>query len=263
MPIALLYHDVSPAGQDDASGFPGPGAARYKLTPSEFGNHLTALKQVATAPTLTRLDNGQSADTGWLLTFDDGGASALEPIADQLEARGWRGWFFITTNFIGTSGFLSADAIRDLDQRGHIIGSHSCSHPRRMSCCSPVELRNEWTRSRCVLENILGAPVTSASVPGGFYSKSVAAAAEHAGLTTLFTSEPTVRDDQVGRCRVYGRFTVYRGMTADAAAALLRSPWPRWRQACWWSTKKLAKQLAGETYIRLRERFWRRAYAAS
>jgi hypothetical protein len=40
MPINLLYHDVTPAGADEASGFAGPGAARYKLTPNEFTRHL-------------------------------------------------------------------------------------------------------------------------------------------------------------------------------------------------------------------------------
>jgi len=77
---------------------------------------------------------------------------------------------------------LPAEQIRDLHQRGHIIGSHSCSHPKRMSFCSRAELLQEWGRSCEILAGILGAPVTVASVPGGFYSRAVAEAAAEAGI---------------------------------------------------------------------------------
>ena len=50
MPIAILYHDVVEPGGDDASGFPGPGAARYKLTRSEFAGHLEALAATCVFP---------------------------------------------------------------------------------------------------------------------------------------------------------------------------------------------------------------------
>ena len=42
MAVTLLYHDVVPHGHDDASGLPGPGAARYKLTPDQFSAQVKA-----------------------------------------------------------------------------------------------------------------------------------------------------------------------------------------------------------------------------
>lgn len=262
MPVALLYHDVTPAGQEDVSGFPGAGAARYKLTPEDYAAHLDAISQATTlaplacAPTL----HGKSQD--WMMTFDDGGTSSIHPIADELEERGWRGWFFITTDRLDTPGFLTRSELRELYQRGHLIGSHSCSHPLRLSHCSPEQQLAEWRNSRLELESILGTAITCGSVPGGFFSRNVAQAADDAGLRLLFTSEPQATPYVLGNCQIQGRFTVYRGMTPASAAALLQSPWPRWRQSAWWTTKKLAKSLGGETYIRLRERFWRQAYAA-
>lgn len=261
MPVVLLYHDVTPTGQEDQSGFPGAGAARYKLNPAEFTAHLDAIASVRdTAPRAYAPTPSNCSD--WLITFDDGGSSSLNPIADQLEARGWRGWFFITTDCLDMPGFLTRAQLRDLHRRGHLVGSHSCSHPLRLSHCSPDQQFVEWHNSRLELEAILGASVTCGSVPGGFFSRSVVQAADRAGIKLLFTSEPMTAPQLIGDCLIQGRFTVYRGMTPNAAAALLRSPWPRWRQSAWWTTKKLAKSLGGESYIRLRERFWRQAYAA-
>ncbi|HUQ72809.1 MAG TPA: polysaccharide deacetylase family protein [Planctomycetaceae bacterium] len=247
MTIALMYHDVTAPGHEDASGFAGPGAARYKLDHAEFDRHLERLAKIGPEPCL--------------LTFDDGGVSAATDIADRLESRGWHGWFFITTDRIDTPAFLSKSQLRDLHQRGHVIGSHSCSHPLRMSYCPPTQLFDEWSRSRRVLEDILGAAVQTASVPGGFYSSQVGQAASLAGLTQLFTSEPTTRSWMIDRCTVHGRFTVYRGMSATDAAALVSSPLRRARQAGLWTAKKLAKQLGGTAYIHVRERLFRRAYA--
>lgn len=259
MPIVLLYHDVTPAGQDDLSGFPGPGAARYKLDPDEFRAHLDAIQCAAPMPPATCAIHGPTSKRAWMLTFDDGGASSVHPIADMLEERGW---FFITTDRLDTPGFLTRSQLQDLYRRGHLIGSHSCSHPLRLSHCSPETQLTEWRDSRLELESILGCSITTASVPGGFSSTGVAESAAKAGIRLLFTSEPMTSPQQSGGCTIQGRFTVYRGMTPSSAAALLRSPWPRWRQSAWWKTKKLAKSVGGEAYIHLRERFWRHAYAA-
>ncbi|MDZ4689193.1 MAG: polysaccharide deacetylase family protein, partial [Planctomycetaceae bacterium] len=167
----------------------------------------------------------------------------------------------ITTDRLDTPAFLSKSQLRDLHQRGHVLGSHSCSHPLRMSHCAPTQLFDEWSRSRRVLEDILGTAVQTASVPGGFYSPQVGQAAALAGLTQLFTSEPTTRSWTIDRCTVHGRFTVYRGMSAADAAALVSSPLRRARQAGLWTAKKLAKQLGGTAYLNVRERLFRRAYA--
>ncbi len=195
-----------------------------------------------------------SGPASWLLTFDDGGASTLEPTADLLEKHGWRGFFFVTTDRIGDSTFLNAGQVRELRRRGHVIGSHSCSHPERMSACSRDRLLDEWRRSREKLEDILGEPVRTASVPGGFYSRTVAETAEKAGYTLLFNSEPTTGVATVGGCLVVGRCTVYRGMSAQAAARLITGRLARWRQTLAWNVKKVAKVVGGGVYLALRRR---------
>lgn len=259
MSINLLYHDVTSAGDDDASGFAGPGAARYKLTRQEFTDHLDQVARVAPRP--PRADERFPGSPGdWTLTFDDGGVSAITVIADELEQRGWRGWFFVATDFIDRPTFCTPAQLRDLDRRGHVIGSHSCSHPERISACPPDQIQDEWLRSCGRLAGILGHPVRSGSVPGGFYSRTVARAAARAGIELLFTSEPTTQDFFVDRCRILGRYNVYRGMSAGDAALLMTSPLRRWRQASFWNIKKAAKTVAGPLYRSLRQRLLSRAY---
>jgi peptidoglycan/xylan/chitin deacetylase (PgdA/CDA1 family) len=239
MPTVLLYHDVVEPGRESDSGFQGAGADHYKLTRGQFAAHLDAIAQ-GPPP---------------LLTFDDGGLSALTPTADLLEAHGWRGWFFLSTGWLGRPGFLQPEQVRELRRRGHHVGSHSDTHPERLSACPRAVILDEWRRSRAVLEDLLGEAVTTASVPGGFYSRTVAETAAEAGLTTLFTSEPTSREWTVAGCRMLGRYTVVRHTSANEAVALgLGRWWPCRRQALLWQAKKAAKALGGRFYLRLRER---------
>jgi peptidoglycan/xylan/chitin deacetylase (PgdA/CDA1 family) len=252
--ISLLYHDVVERGRDDDSGFPGRGPARYKLELPEFDRHLDAIaRAVPRAPVLVpELDERADGARPWLLTFDDGGASALTA-ADSLARHGWRAHFFVTVDRIGSPAFLDADGVRALAELGHSVGSHSCSHPERMSKCTHEELLYEWGRSTEVLGELLGRKVTIASVPAGWYSRRVAQAAAEVGIEALFTSEPVAAAHQVDGCRVLGRFTIQRGVPAAHAAAIASGrPVPRFRQFAAWNARKVAKAVGGETYLRLR-----------
>jgi peptidoglycan/xylan/chitin deacetylase (PgdA/CDA1 family) len=266
MPLVLLYHDVVD-GDFDTSGFPGGDAARYKLERREFTAHLDAIAAAAPGPPtklspFTQREPGGDHPVGaWLLTFDDGGVSAAPEIADELERRGWRGHFFVTVDYIGRPGFVDRAQIRDLARRGHVIGSHSCSHPTRMAACSRSRMLEEWTRSREELSDILSGPVTTASVPGGYYSRAVAETAAEAGLAQLFNSEPTTRTRHVESCQVFGRYTIYRGMTAPMAAALVAGKSSALlKQAIAWKSKKVLKALGGGMYVGVRRALLHRVY---
>ena len=237
---ALMYHDLVAAGSEDDSGFAGRDAALYKVTPAAFAEHMDAIRQ--SVPALH----------GPRITFDDGGKSGLAA-AGMLEARGLRGHFFVTTNYIGTRGFLTEHDIRDLAHRGHAIGSHSCSHPLRMGHCPWTQLLDEWQRSRSILEEIIGGEVRSASVPGGDFTPQVAEAAAKCGLTTLFTSEPTHELRYAFGITLIGRFAIQKWTTAATAAALAAEEWlPCARQAVLWNAKKLTKRVGGERYLQIR-----------
>jgi peptidoglycan/xylan/chitin deacetylase (PgdA/CDA1 family) len=248
---SIMYHDVVENGDFASSGFPGEGANVYKLRREDFDRHLQAIASVAPAITTVR-DLAGSAPV--LLTFDDGGASFHHPIADLLEARGWRGHFFITTGRIGTPGFLAAPDIRDLHRRGHIVGSHSVSHPTRMAALTRAELDREWSASIAHLSDLTGERVTAASVPGGYYSHEVGRSAAAAGIGALFTSEPTSVISKLDGCLVLGRYVVQRDMEpAWSAGFATGNPARCWRQAGLWKVKRIAKSLGGTAYLKARQ----------
>lgn len=244
----LMYHDIAPRGQRDTVGFPGRLAARYKLEPQAFEAHLDAV--AATGARVGTLDRAGQAPAV-ALTFDDGGASA--PLAAAaLERRGWRGQFFVTSSRIGTAGFMSGDQLRELSARGHVIGSHSHSHPTYMGRLTRAQLDEEWARSRARLTHELGAAPRTASVPGGFLSDAVIEASAAAGYEVLFTSEPSARVADRG-LQLRGRYTIWASTPARVAAAYAEGD----RLACgrlWleWNAKKLAKSLSPAAYQALR-----------
>lgn len=256
----LLYHDVLGDPRSPKSGFTGADAQIYKLDLTTFEMHLAAIAGVARdvfagAPEMLPVMLRRPGFV--LLSFDDGGASAWPVTAEALERHGWRGLFFVTTDLIGTEGFVGEDAIRALARAGHVVGSHSRTHPARMATLGTEELRREWRDSRHRLEAIIGGAVLTASVPGGYYSKSVAKAASDCGYGLLFTSEPRRSPWNACGLLVSGRFSVVHDTPPRFAARLATGDTVTCaRQTFGWSAKKVVKALGGQTWLEFRKRYW-------
>lgn len=263
--LGLEYHDVIAGGEFDASGFPGASSASYKLPVRDFTAHLDAIR--ASGAPVRRVD--RVGDAGWgatplFLTFDDGGAAALSETAPLLESYGWPGHFFIVTGRVGTAGFLDAAGIREIHRRGHLVGSHSCTHPLRFSGLSVHDMIREWKESRSALEEALQAEVTVASIPGGYYRRPAARAAAEAGYRVLFTSEPTTRVWKVDDCLVLGRYSLRRASPPALVTALVTGEGiARGRQWATWNAKKVIKAAGGRVYIALREVVFERAHGGA
>jgi peptidoglycan/xylan/chitin deacetylase (PgdA/CDA1 family) len=264
--ISLIYHDAIEGGANESSGFNWPDAALYKLEVGVFDEHLQAIARVCERPAVISdiLSAGLSPTSSprkWMITFDDGGVSAYTHIAERLEELGWRGHFFIATDYIGAKGFMDRAQIRELRRRGHAIGSHSCSHPLRMASCGLRQIEREWSVSVALLSDLLGERVDLASIPGGQYSRRVAEAAAQAGIRSLFTSEPTIRRRQIAGCLTLGRYAIQRWTSPRTAAAIASGKVvPRARQALLWLAKKMAKAAWGERYLKFRESLARRRH---
>jgi peptidoglycan/xylan/chitin deacetylase (PgdA/CDA1 family) len=252
--LSIAYHDI---GEDWLAHRQDPrGAANvYRLGRPAFQAHLQSIIDRGAAQRVRTLGRPQHciSPVPVLLTFDDGAETAYLIAAEELERHGWRGHFFVVTKWIGRPGFLDVEQIRSLHARGHVIGSHTHSHPRRMSELEWADMLWEWSESCAALSDILGEPVTVASVANGFYSRRVAEAAAAAGIEILFNSEPTPDVDIVDGTLVLGRYSVHRkthpGFSGAVAAGKL---WPRWRQAQCWQFKKMLKSVAGRPYASIR-----------
>jgi peptidoglycan/xylan/chitin deacetylase (PgdA/CDA1 family) len=243
---SLLYHDV--VADPRASGFDRPGAYDYKLKPDRFTRHLDRLEEGgADVTTVSEVDWSASGHRV-LLTFDDGGSSALT-IGDELARRGWRGHFFMTTARIGDRGFLKPEDLRELHGMGHLIGSHSHSHPDVFRRQTHDEMLAEWSRSRAALEDVLATSCTLASVPGGDVSNAVYRAAQDAGFLHLFTSRPSSRPRRHGSMWILGRVCA----RADTSAATV-SAWAQDRriapEAFRYHVKAMVKRVVAPIYDR-------------
>jgi peptidoglycan/xylan/chitin deacetylase (PgdA/CDA1 family) len=250
---SLMYHEVT----DDptASGFQRPGAIAYKHSTAVFAEHLTRIAGAPSAPGLVVDVDFDRPSHSLLLTFDDGGRSALTA-AELLARYGWRGHFFIVTSLTGSRPFLDAAGIRMLHSAGHLIGSHSHTHPNIFRAQSPARMVEEWRISCDTIAQILGEPCVAASVPGGDISRRVLESASTAGLRYLFTSEPWLVPRRVGDCWILGRYSVKASTAAARVAELAR--FQGWTRAL---VRRRLKVLATSAlpplyrlYIRLRTR---------
>ena len=236
---SLGYHDVT----DDpfASGFQRAGARPFKHTVAGFTRDLDALAGVSNAPQLVTDIDLSAPGRHLLLTFDDGGRSALD-IGDALCARGWRGHFFIVSNLLGARTFLAAADIRHLRSCGHLIGSHSHTHPDIFNALSPRRMLEEWHTSADTLSQVLGERCATAAVPGGDISPQVLESAAAAGLRALFTSEPWVVPRRVHGCWILGRYIVKASTPSSRIAAL--AAFHGWRGALFVRRAKVAARVA-------------------
>lgn len=184
---AFGYHEVT--DHPEESGFQRPRAVLYKHPVRTFKAHLDAIAAAGTPPELVHeIDFGGAGDH-LVLTFDDGGRSASR-ISDELVRRGWRGHFLVVTGLSGQPTFLDRAGVLALRRAGHVVGSHSHSHPevfRRLSMSAMLE---QWRTSCDRLAQWLGEGCAVASVPGGEISDAVLESAQRSGIEYLFTSEP-------------------------------------------------------------------------
>ena len=247
--FSLSYHDVVTKGDFETSGNRRAGAEIYKLDRDVFQSHMAAIAGSQVRACTEPWGTGVPV----FLTFDDGGASALW-IADDLERRGWRGHFFIVTDWMGKAGFAGKGEIRELSDRGHVVGTHSRSHPDRISVLGTEQIRREWSASAGILSDIIGSAVRVASVPGGFYSGDVGRQAVETGLDFIFTSQPVSATAQLNGGLVLGRYSVQRGTTMASVRSYcgLAGPLARWEQALMWKVKGFAKTAGGESYLKMR-----------
>jgi len=121
------------------------------------------------------------------ISFDDGNLSDLSVAAPLLAEKGLSATFFVLGGRIGWTDFLSKPDIRELDRLGMTIGSHGMDHVHWPSV-DDAALDRELSRSKSLLEDILGKPVPDAAVPFGDFDGRSLRRALGAGYRKVYTS---------------------------------------------------------------------------
>ena len=164
----LMYHQL------------GTPTSRYTVSYWAFEQHLIWLRDQGFTPiTISEAYAGMFGDANLpehpiMITFDDG-AQSQWAAADILDSYGYRGVFFVHPG-----GELTPEQLRDLDRRGHEIGSHSIGHPY-LTLVSDDQLSYETGGSRDALSAILGKPVDYFAYPFGDWDERVTSFVAAAG----------------------------------------------------------------------------------
>lgn len=102
-----------------------------------------------------------------ILTFDDGFEDNYLYIYPILEKYNFKATFFLTTDLVGTSPFISWNQVREMSARGMFFEAHTCTHANLVNLTF-AEAKYEIRNSKKVIEDKIGKPVNFFSYP---YSK--------------------------------------------------------------------------------------------
>lgn len=243
--IVLMYHDVFIRDVKE-SGFQTVGAIPYKVCVGNFESHVKNIYKYC---------KDKDIDTSSIIfTFDDGGVSFATVIPDILEKYGFKGVFFISTKYIGTTGFLTESQIKELSVRGHVIGAHSHTHPAFCDAAkmSFEELRYEWQTSIDILNNILGYKINSVSLPNGYSSEFILDSLEELGISNVYTSTPTTHIMKRRSLSIIGRYDVQNKTTLGQVMCIVNCPLVRIGYQLKNEILLMAKKVLGNSYSKIK-----------
>ena len=246
--LILMYHDLA----ESLEGI-SPGHRPYVLDPKVFRRQMRA---IVDADLLNCTVEDWCASfrrhRAVVLTFDDGHISNYDTALPILLEHRLRATFFITAGWIGTRSTMDWRQIRALHAAGMEIGSHTLTH-RPPSTLSEKELRYELSESRRILEDGLGAEVTSLSSPTGFFNPRMCKVAQDVGYRSLCIGRVGLAADS-GDPFSLNRVSVKRSMTENQFKQLLdlnRLTIGSLRSRQW--TRDLARKIIGaHGYTRVR-----------
>lgn len=166
----LEYHMVNPgeAPGDD------PDAYTYIVEPEDFRAQLEYLRshgyQTITMLEFMKAKKGklELPEKPIILTFDDGYRDNFTYVLPILEEYGMKAVVYMVTNDIGLPGYLTWDDLRQMQDRGIEIGSHTANHIP-LTTLTPEEREDEVKLSKLILEWNGIHTVFSLSYPNGAY----------------------------------------------------------------------------------------------
>jgi len=115
---------------------------------------------------LTKVNFYKKPEVELETSWDDGGKLDRR-IVDLLNKYKLKGTFYVVLDFIGKEGYMDWNDIKELDQEGFDIGSHTVSHSMDLKMCHDEQLHLEIQNSKDMLETALGHVITRFAYPRG------------------------------------------------------------------------------------------------
>ncbi len=183
----LEYHMVDAADH--------PDAREYNVPPDDFSAQLDELqRQGYTTISLreflrARKGLAELPEKPVVLTFDDGYDNNYTTLLPLLEARGMKATVFMVTNDIGEPGYLTWEQLRDMQQRGIEIGSHTANH-QPLTEMSPAEADDELRLSKLIMEWNGLSTIYVFSYPNGKYNSELPVLLQKNEYLAAVTGDP-------------------------------------------------------------------------
>ena len=192
----LGYHDFSSTKD----------ATEMLISTGKFRRQMQAIKDlglnVISLEDFTAWKRGEKTieDRSVLITIDDGWKSIYTDAFPILKEMGFPFTVFLYTNYInGGSNALTTSMIKEMQNHGCAIGSHSVSHPYPAAVKSERAkgeatfksyLQKEMGQSRKTLQKQFGSNISCYAYPGGFVTGEMLPIASEQGYECLFTVLP-------------------------------------------------------------------------
>jgi peptidoglycan/xylan/chitin deacetylase (PgdA/CDA1 family) len=205
--VFLMYHELELPERRLCQS--EPGYVRYVLPRESFLSQINWLRQNGWRGLCVNEALKYPSEKSVAITFDDGCETDLIAAAPILQESGFEATFYITAGFIGTSGYLSKEQLRELHTLGFEIGCHSMTHAY-LNDLEPPDLQCEISDAGKKIEDIIGRKVEHFSCPGGRYDANALAYAKDAGYRSVATSHCRANSSATNPFRL-GRVPILRG----------------------------------------------------
>lgn len=166
----------------------------FAVAPVEFRFMMEAVAAsgavVPLEDALEGIERGGDPGPRVVLTFDDGTRDFLAEALPVLTRLGLPATLYVIPGRVGTEGFLGWEDLRTVGAAGVRIGSHGLDH-RSLGALGPDDAWRQVSRSREVLEDRLGAAVTTLAYPYGTvrdYNEPLKRLVARAGYRAALTS---------------------------------------------------------------------------
>ena len=184
--LVLEYHHIcDEIGEDGAA---------YAVPVADFSQQLDYLQ--AEGYTTITMQDYMRAKKGKqelpakpvILTFDDGYEDNYTTLLPMLEERGMKGTVYMITNSIGRKGYLSWNQLREMQERGIEIGSHTANH-QPLTTLDREKQAEEMKLSKLLMEWNGLKTIFTFSYPNGAYDEEMPAMLKENEYLTAVTGD--------------------------------------------------------------------------
>lgn len=179
----VMYHHIDKLDEHNVATIP----------PERFEKHLQYLREhnfdVLTLDELVDAIKSQTALSRKTvaLTFDDGYLDNFTNAFPLLKKYNVPATMYITPDLVGQPGYMNWEQLREMQQSGITIGSHTRRH-QYLPDASPEQWVDEIVNSRRILEEKLGVSINHFSYPVGGFNKNIKQLVKRAGYQSAVST---------------------------------------------------------------------------